>query len=216
MEVVVTGFPPEPQRPGRRLGEHLMVRFPWAWRAASEVGRRALRPRSRVRRAWLRRNVASAYAAASRRDFDLMLVRYARDVEVDFDPDFEALGLGGTFRGHDGLLKMIATFGEAWEHWDLQPEMVMDFGDSFLGLGRFRLPGTASGLGFAAEFAQLLTVRGGVVAREREFLSWEKGLRAAGLSSEEVAAVMGSVHPRSPSPPAVLELRGALPGGERS
>jgi hypothetical protein len=36
--------------------------------------------------------------AASRRDFELMQFRYAPDVEIEHDPDLEALGVGGTFR----------------------------------------------------------------------------------------------------------------------
>lgn len=158
-----------------------MVRFPGAWRVFAVLVNRLLGPRSRLRRALLRRSLISAYAAASRRDFELMLVRYAPDVEFEYDPDFEALGLGGTFRGHGGMVNMLQTWGEAWERWDVRPAAVLDLGDRFVGLGHVRLPGTASGLELEREFAQLLIVRAGVVAQEQEFLSWDKGLRAAGL-----------------------------------
>jgi hypothetical protein len=171
----------------RNLEERLMVRFPGAWRALAVVGLRLLSPRSRLRRAFVRRQWISAYAAASRRDFESMLVRYARDVQVQFEPDVEALGLGGTFRGHDGLVKIIETWGEAWEGWELSPAMVLDMGDRFVGLGHIRFPGTASGVEFERGFAQLLTVRGGLVAYEQEFLSWDKGLRAAGLDPAAIA-----------------------------
>lgn len=163
-----------------------MVRFPGAWRALAAAGQRVVSPRSRIRRAWIRRQMISAYAAASRRDFELMLVRYAPDVEVEFDPDLEALGLGGTFRGHEAMLKMMESFGEAWEQWELWPELFLDMGDRFLGLGRFRLPATASGLEFEPDFAQLLTIRGGLVVYEQEFLAWDKGLRAAGLGPDAI------------------------------
>jgi ketosteroid isomerase-like protein len=175
-----------PPRRSRNLEERLMVRFPRVWRAVAALGLRLLSPQSRLRRGVVRRHVISAYAAANRRDFDLLLVRYARDVQVRFDPDLEALGLGGTFRGHDGLLEIIETFGEAWERWELMPAMVLDMGDRFVGLGRFRLPGTASGLEFEREFAQVLTFRGGLVVHEQEFLAWDKGLRAAGLDSDAI------------------------------
>jgi ketosteroid isomerase-like protein len=131
--------------------------------------------------------VASVYAAVNRRDFELLLVRYARDVQVRFDPDLEALGLGGTFRGHDGLLKIIETFGEAWERWELLPAVVLDMGNRLVGLGRFHLPGTASGLEFEREFAQVWTFRDGLVTHEQEFLAWDKGLRAAGLDLDAIA-----------------------------
>jgi ketosteroid isomerase-like protein len=170
-----------PPRASRNLEERLMVRFPGAWRAFAALTARLFSPRSRLRRTLLRRSLISAYAAASRRDFELMLVRYAPDVEFEYDPDFEAVGLGGTFHGHGGMIKMLQTWGEAWERWDVQPAAVLDLGGRFVVLGHVRLPGTASGLELEREFAQLLTVRAGVVAQEREFLAWDKGLRAAGL-----------------------------------
>lgn len=164
-----------------------MVRFPSLYRRLAPLVLRRLSPRSRLRRALVRRQLVSTCAAANRRDFELVLVRYARDVQVRFDPDLEALGLGGTFRGHDGLLKIIETFGEAWERWELLPAVVIDMGERFVGLGRFRLPGTASGLEFEREFAQVFTFRDGLVTHEEEFLAWDKGLRAAGLDSDAIA-----------------------------
>jgi ketosteroid isomerase-like protein len=164
-----------------------MVRFPGVWRALFGLGQRLLSPRSPMRRALLRRNVVSGLAAASRRDFELMLVRYAPDVENEFDAEFEALGIGGTFRGHGGMLAMIQAFGEAWERWELRPAAVVDLGDRVLVLGVLRLPGNVSGLELEQELAQLITPRGGLVAREQAFMSWEKGLRAAGLDPDAIA-----------------------------
>jgi hypothetical protein len=99
-----------------------------------------------MRRVLLRRAVVSGWDAISRRDFELMLVRYAPDVELETEPAFEALGLGGTFRGHDGLLRVIQAFWEAWERWEFRPAIVLDLGDRVLALGTVRLPGTARGL----------------------------------------------------------------------
>lgn len=164
-----------------------MVRFPGAWRALSALGLRLLNPRSRLRGAWLRRQVVSGWDAVSRRDFELMLVRYAPDVEIEFDPYFESLGLGGTFRGHDRQLQLIDAFGEAWEGFEVRPVIVLDLGDRVVVLGTFRLPGNVSGLEFEHEFAQLMTERGGLVAREQWFSPWERGLRAAGLDPDAIA-----------------------------
>lgn len=164
-----------------------MVHSPGAWRALSALGLRLLSPRSRVRRAQLRRQVISGWDAASRRDFELMLVRYAPDVEIDADPDFEALGLGGTFvRGHDGLVQMIQAFQEAWGHWEMHPATLFDLGDRVLVLGTFRLSGAVSGLAFEQEWAQLVTIRRGLVVREQAWLAWDKGLRGAGLEPDAI------------------------------
>ena len=186
-DVVVTRVQSSGPRRSRNLEERLTVRFPGAWRALTALVLRLLSPRSRLRRALLRRNVVSGWDAASRRDFELMLVRYAPDVEAEFDPDFEPLGLGGTFRGHDGMLKMIEGFGEAWERWAVQPVIVLDLGERVLVLGAFRLPGNVSGVEFDQEFAQLVTRRGSRITHDRQFLTWDKGLRAAGLDPNVIA-----------------------------
>jgi ketosteroid isomerase-like protein len=176
-----------PPRLSRNFEERLTLRAPLLYRGLTLLVMRLLSPRSRLRRALVRRQVVSVYAAVNRRDFELLLVRYARDVQVQFDPELEPLGLGGTFRGHDGVLKIIETFGEAWERWELLPAVVLDMGHRFVGLGRFHLPGTASGLEFDREFAQVWTFRGGLVVHEQEFLAWDKGLRAAGLDPGAIA-----------------------------
>jgi hypothetical protein len=116
-----------------------------------------------------------------------MLVRYAPGVEFEFEPDFEALGLGGTFRGHDGMLKWIQAFGEAWERWQALPAIVLDLGDRVLVLGAFRMPGNVSGLELEREIAQLIAIRGGLVTRDQYFFGWDKGLRAARLDPDAIA-----------------------------
>ena len=183
-DVVATRVQHRQPRRSRNLEERLMVRFPGAWRALTGLVLRLLSPRSRLRRTLLRRNVVSGWDAASRRDFELMLVRYAADVEAELAPDFEWLGLGGTFRGHDGMLKMIEGFGEAWERWEMQPAIVLDLGERVLVLGAFRLPGNVSGVELDQEFAQLVTLRGALVAHDQEFLEWDKGLRAVGIDPD--------------------------------
>jgi hypothetical protein len=90
--VVVTPVRYGGPRRSRNLEERVMVRFPGAWRALAALGLRLLSPRSRLRRVSLRRQVVSGWDAVSRRDFELMLVRYARDVEVETDPDSRSDG----------------------------------------------------------------------------------------------------------------------------
>lgn len=115
-----------------------------------------------------------------------MLVRYAPDVEVEFDEAFAALGLGGVHKGHAGFRHMLDALAEAWERWDLIGGAVVDLGDRVLVLGRMRLPGTASGLQLEEEFAQLVTARDGLAVRDQAFLNWNKGLTAAGLDPRKI------------------------------
>ena len=58
-----------------------MVLFPGLWKRQARLFL-GLSPRSRLRRALLRRAVVSGWAAFNRGDYELMLVRYAPDVEL--------------------------------------------------------------------------------------------------------------------------------------
>jgi hypothetical protein len=100
---------------------------------------------------------------------------------LEFDPELEPLGVSGTYSGHDGILRFIATFYEAWEDPKLVPALVLDIGDRAVVLGHVRVRGAGSGVELEREFAQVITLSRGLVAQEREFLSWDKGLRAAEL-----------------------------------
>ena len=164
-----------------------MVRFPRAWRAFSALFGRLLSPGSRLRRRTVCRSILSGWDAVSRRDYELTQVRYAPDVEIMWDPEFEPLGLGGTFHGHRGLREMAEGIAEAWEQWAITPALAVDLGDRVVTLGTMTLPGTASGLELESEIAQAAWIEGGVVVHEREFLSWDKGLRAAGLDPASIA-----------------------------
>jgi hypothetical protein len=57
----------------RSLDQHVYVRFPAFYRLLADAFAR-LPPRSRLRRLMLARAVRLAYAAANRRDFDVVLV----------------------------------------------------------------------------------------------------------------------------------------------
>ena len=67
------------------------------------------------------------------------------------------------------------------------PAIVLDLGDRALVLGTVRLPGNVSGVELEREQAQLLTLRGALVAHEQFFFGWDKGLRAAGLDPGAIA-----------------------------
>jgi len=57
-----------------------MVRFPPLYRHQATLLWRLLNPRSRLRQRFLRRAAASVWAAFSRDDFELTLVRYGPEV----------------------------------------------------------------------------------------------------------------------------------------
>jgi hypothetical protein len=184
--VVVTRVPHSARRRSRNLQERLFVRFPSVSRRQAALGWRLLSPHSRLRRALLRRGVRSGWDAASRRDFELMLVFYAHDAEVAFDPGFQALGVGEPARGHRAMVEAYRTLSEAWG-WEGELCYIVDLGDRLLNLGFMRAQGRASGVKLDREVAQLVTVRDGLTTREQLLFGWEEGLRAAGLDPDAVA-----------------------------
>jgi hypothetical protein len=184
-DVVVTALDSGPSRTSRNLTERILVRFPSLYRRPAALFSR-LSPRSRLRRVLVSQAVVSGWHAASRQDFELVMVRYAEDVEFEFDPEFEALGLTGPFRGREGILARDQTFQEEWQRWEAVPATVLDLGDRQVVLGTLRLAGKVSGVELEREAAQLIAVRGGLVVHDRVFLNWEKGLRAAGLDPDAI------------------------------
>jgi hypothetical protein len=71
--------------------------------------------------------------------------------------------------------------------WELEPDVMLDLGEQFLLLGRLRVSGPESQIELGGSFAQLLTIAGGLIAREQDFRSWDEGLRAAGLDRSSIA-----------------------------
>jgi ketosteroid isomerase-like protein len=134
----------------------------------------------------VRRAVLSGWAAASRHDWDLMLVRFAPDVEIELESEFAAL-LGGPFHGRRGLLEMNQAISEAWEGRQLIPAFIFDLGDRMLMLGTAHLLGTSSGLELDREYAELSTLRDGLIAHDRFFTRWDTAVRAVGLDPNTVA-----------------------------
>ena len=175
-----------PPKRSRNFEEHLMVLFPALYRrqAALFLG---LSPRSRLKRALLRRALVSGWAAWNRRDFKLMLVRYASDVEFEFDPGQQTLGLGGTFHGREEMMDGLTKWLEVWDSWEVEPAYVVDLGDRVLALGIAHA--RAGGVELEEEFAQIVTLRDGLVSHDGPsgLIRWDDALRSAGLDPDAIA-----------------------------
>lgn len=170
---------------GRTVTDRLTVRFPRLARTALAIGIRLSSPRSAVRRDGLRRVLRSGWAAAPRKDWELMFVRYSPVVIWEIPEEFQTLGFAESYHGHQGLVEGLERFSEAFESWEIRPARAMDFGDRVLALGDFRGKARASGVEWQQKFSQLVTLDRGLVVRDRFFYSWEQGLRAAGLEPED-------------------------------
>ena len=169
---------------GRTFTDRLSVRFPRSARQLLAIGIRFNPPHARVRRDGLRRVLCSGWAAAPRRDWELMFVRYSPEVVWEIPEEFQTLGFAESYRGHAGLVDGLERFSEAFESWEIRPVRALVFGDRVLTLGGFRGKARASGVEWEQKFSQLVTLEKGLVVRDRFFYSWEQGLRAAGLEPD--------------------------------
>lgn len=180
-EVVRTQIGPDQRLPTRRtLEERLMVRWPGAWAAGSRAVQ-ALRPRSRLRRALLRRAALSGWGAWVREDLDLCLVRFAPDFHYDAPPEWLIAGMPGVYRGHAGLREWSADLRESWEFLDHTPLELVDAGDVFAFHCRIRLRARSSGIELDSHLGQVFWMERGLIARERDFSDWDEALREVGI-----------------------------------
>jgi ketosteroid isomerase-like protein len=186
-DVVITAVQHSgPSRRSRNLQERLMVRFPSLYRRLAALVFGRLGPRSRLRRALLRRAFLSGWTSFDRRDFELNFLYFAPDAEFEFPSEMQTLGLVGSFRGHEGRMEALSKIFEVWGS-ELEPAYTLDLGDRVLNLGFWRTQGRASGVPLEQELAQLVTLRDGLITRDQNFFSWAEGLRAAGLEPDALA-----------------------------
>jgi ketosteroid isomerase-like protein len=169
----------------RTFADRMAVRFPRTARWALAVGMRLLTPRSGIRRDGLRRVLRSGWAAAPRKDWELMRARYDPDVVWEIPVEFQTLGFAPSYKGHAGMIEGLEQFAEAFESWEIRPGRALDMGDRVLALGSFRGKARASGVEWQQPFSQLVTISRGLVTRDRFFYSWEQGFEAARLDPED-------------------------------
>ena len=113
-----------------------------------------------------------------------MFVRYSPEVDWEIPEEFQTLGFAESYRGHEGLVQGLEQFSEAFESWEIRPARALDFGDRVFALGGFRGKARSSAVEWEQAFSQLVTLKEGLVARDRFFYSWEQGLRATELDPE--------------------------------
>ncbi len=181
---IQTTLRPLSERAGQRrtMDEKLGVRFPGVIRLSGNALFR-LSPRSRLRRALLARAMTRAYAAANRRDFELILAandpgRYEYHPSADYlPPDMDTV-----YYGHDGYRRFWRQWLDAFADVRWDPEEMIDFGARTLVTTRQSGHGSGSGVAVSQPVFQVFTYRDGLVIRQEDFSDRSKALEAAGLS----------------------------------
>jgi ketosteroid isomerase-like protein len=160
--------------------QRLSIRFPSLYRLISRSFFR-LPARSRLRRSALARNMALVYAAANRRDFDVVLVGLDPGFEYRPSADLRPPDLEPVFHGHDGYLKLWRYWLEAFEdiHWE--PEEILDLGETLIVTTQQKGRGSGSGVAVSEPVFQVFHMRDGLVLRQSDFLDRSQALDAASL-----------------------------------
>jgi SnoaL-like domain len=179
-DVILLGSVAVSSARSRALDERLTVRFPAAARRLNVLLQR-LRPGSRARRLVIARAITRAYAAANRRDFELILARNdPQRYEYRPSPDLLPPDMETVYRGHDGYRRFWRLWLDAFEDIRWDPEEILDFGDKLLVTTRQSGRGSASGIAVSEPVFQLFTLSRGLVISQEDFLDRMKALRAVG------------------------------------
>jgi hypothetical protein len=96
-------------------------------------------------------------------------------------------GVPGSAQGREEMAEVLVEILEVFDRFELALVVFVDLGNSLIVLGRSRVHGRGSGVELQTEVAQVLTIERGLVARERDFFSWDDALRAAALDPAGLA-----------------------------
>jgi hypothetical protein len=180
-DVVRTAIGPDARlRMRRSLDERLFVRWPRASVALSLALFR-LPPRSRLRRALLRRVALSGWSAWTRGDLDLMLVRFAPNCQFESPSEYVSAGMRDSYSGHAGAREQAAELHDSWEQMDITPLELIDVGDRFVLLGRVHIRARGSGVELDSQLGVAYWIERGLVVRHSPFFDWEEAIRTAGI-----------------------------------
>ena len=165
-------------RTHRTLDERIVVRFPALGRLLLAAWAR-LPEHSRLRRAMLLRVVRRGYAAANRRDFDLLVIGFDPDIELHpmFPLDFNT-----NYHGHDGYREAWRVILEAFEDVRLDPQELLALGDRWLVTVEWSGHGAGSGVSISQQGFQVVTMSRGLVVRQDDFTDRAEALKAVGLA----------------------------------
>jgi ketosteroid isomerase-like protein len=118
------------------------------------------------------------YAAYARGDFAAGLA--CLDPEIEFSQPEDEPG-GGTYHGHDGVVKAFATWTGAWDDYRVEVDELIDLDDDVLARTRHLGRGKDSGIEVEMQIFQLWTLRNDKVVRARMYYD-EAEAREAALS----------------------------------
>jgi ketosteroid isomerase-like protein len=128
--------------------------------------------------------VTASNAELVRESFELWNTGDREALLEQIDPDVEIRVVSSQvsgrapYRGHDGYREWLATMEEAFDVWEIHPEVFREQGDAVLVLGHMHLRGRGSGVEFDQETGWIVDARDGIMWRLQTFLSHAEALAA--------------------------------------
>jgi ketosteroid isomerase-like protein len=167
----------------RDLLDSLLLRAPAVGTAISTATVR-LKPGSPLRRRLINTQLKRGFRSMARSDMDVNVLVYEPDTEV-WMHGMDGVGVGGCFRGRDGLRALYGEIDEAFESWSWTIDRVVDAGDRIAVRGDFLAYGRGSGAKTeltSGGTLMELSARG-KIARQEWFVEqngWQRVLAAMG------------------------------------
>jgi ketosteroid isomerase-like protein len=87
-----------------------------------------------------------------------------------------------TYKGHDGIRRLAAAWGENFDEYRVDPDRLIDAGDRVVALANQRGRIKGSAVPIAQEVGVIWTVRDAMIVHVEAYFSWSEVLEAAGLS----------------------------------
>ena len=127
--------------------------------------------------------VQAMYAEAAEGRFGTSLHLFHPDVEYSRSVSgASATGLSGTWHGVEAMVKAGMEWLQTFDRLHVEAERFIDAGDSVVVLVRHKGQGKASGIPIEGEFADVLTLKDGLVVRFAQYRDRTEALEAVGLS----------------------------------
>ena len=168
----------------RDLLDSLVLRAPAVGTAVTS-GLIRLKLGSPLRRRLMPYVVKRGFDAVARSDVDVSVLLYDPGTEV-WMYGMETVGVGGCFRGREGVRALYREIDDAFDRWDWTIDRLVDAGDRVAVRGDFVGYGRGSGVkteltagGTVMEISSL-----GKIMRQEWFVEqngWQRTLEAAGL-----------------------------------
>jgi ketosteroid isomerase-like protein len=124
--------------------------------------------------------VRAAYAAFNRRDFEA--VREFLDPDLEWHPYLGVIE-GSIYRGRDAVVKMWSDLDDSFGgSLRVEPSELIDCGEQVVVVIQARATGSGSGAEVHQSWAQVATIRDGLICHVEPYPDRSSALEAAGLS----------------------------------